>query len=60
VLTGSVKKELNQLRRNSVVGTNLFNSLARLDQQHNLRDWDRQTKDRAGVDDPEIHFHPAL
>jgi hypothetical protein len=46
-LTGAVKKELNQLRRNNITGQNLFKSLGRLYNQHNLREWiDRPRGDR--------------
>ncbi|MCU0858658.1 MAG: hypothetical protein MUC65_09685, partial [Pontiellaceae bacterium] len=37
-LTGAVKKELNQLRRNSVTGDGLLKSLIRIYDQHNLKD----------------------
>ncbi len=44
-LTSAVKKELNAIRRNSMVGEKLFNALARLYQQHNIREWlDRRTE----------------
>ncbi len=43
-LTRAVRDELNKLRRNNMTGQNLFKSLARIYQQHNLRDWlDRHT-----------------
>jgi hypothetical protein len=46
-LTGAVKKELNQLRRNNITGQNLFKSLGGLYNQHNLREWiDRPRGDR--------------
>lgn len=38
-LTRAIRDELNKLRRNNVVGQNLFKSLVRLYQQHNLREW---------------------
>jgi len=42
-LTSAVKKELNFIRRNNMVGENLMKALVRLYQQHNIRDWvDRQ------------------
>ncbi len=37
--TSAVKKELNLIRRNSVVGESLFKALARLYQQHNIQKW---------------------
>jgi HKD family nuclease len=37
-LTGAVKRELNQLRRNSVTGEGLLKSLVRIYDQHNLKD----------------------
>lgn len=37
-LTGAVKRELNQLRRNSVTGESLFKNLIRIYDQHNLKD----------------------
>jgi superfamily II DNA/RNA helicase len=42
-LTSAVKKELNTIRRNNMVGDNLMKALVRIYQQHNIRDWiDRQ------------------
>ncbi|MGD9873676.1 MAG: helicase-related protein [Kiritimatiellia bacterium] len=37
-LTGAVKRELNQLRRNSVTGDGLLKNLVRIYDQHNLKD----------------------
>jgi superfamily II DNA or RNA helicase/HKD family nuclease len=37
-LTGAVKRELNQLRRNAVTGEALYKHLIRIYDQHNLRD----------------------
>lgn len=37
-LTGAVKRELNQLRRNSMTGENLLKTLIRIYDQHNLKD----------------------
>jgi hypothetical protein len=37
-LTGAVKRELNQLRRNSVTGDSLLKNLIRIYDQHNLKD----------------------
>ena len=42
-LTSAVKKELNLVRRNNMVGEHLLKELVRIYQQHNIRDWvDRQ------------------
>jgi hypothetical protein len=38
-LTKALQRELNLLRKNSVTGETLQKSLAKLYQQHNLRDW---------------------
>jgi len=37
-LTGAVKRELNQLRRNAVTGETLYKNLIRIYDQHNLKD----------------------
>lgn len=37
-LTGAVKRELNQMRRNSVIGDGLLKNLVRIYDQHNLKD----------------------
>lgn len=37
-LTGAVKRELNQLRRNSVTGDSLLKNLIRIYDQHSLKD----------------------
>jgi HKD family nuclease/superfamily II DNA or RNA helicase len=37
-LTGAVKRELNQLRRNAVIGETLYKNLIRIYDQHNLKD----------------------
>jgi hypothetical protein len=37
-LTGAVKRELNQLRRNAVTGEALYKNLIRIYDQHNLKD----------------------
>ena len=37
-MTGAVKRELNQLRRNSVTGEGLLKNLVRIYDQHNLKD----------------------
>jgi superfamily II DNA/RNA helicase len=37
-LTGAVKRELNQLRRNGVTGDTLYKNLIRIYDQHNLKD----------------------
>jgi hypothetical protein len=38
-VTRAVNKELNLLRRNGVTGQSLLKNLAKLYDQHNLRDW---------------------
>ena len=38
VLTGAVKRELNQLRRNAVTGEAVYKNLIRIYDQHNLKD----------------------
>ncbi len=49
-LTSAVKKELNLIRRNSLVGEALMKALVRLYNQHNIREWlDRQ---RDGAEPP--------
>ena len=59
-LTSAVKKELNQLRRNNATGQNLFKSLSRLYNQHNLREWiDRPREDRE-VNVPRVICSEAL
>jgi superfamily II DNA/RNA helicase len=46
-LTSAVKKELNIVRRNNMVGEQLLKGLVRIYQQHNVRDWvDRQRIDQ--------------
>ncbi|NLC82159.1 MAG: hypothetical protein GX748_13345 [Lentisphaerae bacterium] len=37
-LTGAVKRELNQLRRNGVTGESLLKRLSNIYDQHNLKD----------------------
>ena len=37
-LTGAVKRELNQMRRNAVTGETLYKNLIRIYDQHNLKD----------------------
>jgi hypothetical protein len=38
-LTKALQRELNQIRRNGMIGTALLKALTRLYDQHNLRDW---------------------
>lgn len=45
-LTSAVKRELNLIRRNSLVGDSLFKNLVRLYNQHNIREWLDRRKDR--------------
>ena len=50
-LTSAVKKELNLVRHNNLVGDSLLKSLIRLYNQHNIREWlDRQKEN----DEPTI------
>jgi hypothetical protein len=50
-LTSAVKKELNLIRHNDLVGDSLLKSLIRLYNQHNIREWlDRQKEN----DEPQI------
>jgi len=50
-LTSAVKKELNLVRHNNLVGDSLLKSLIRLYNQHNIREWlDRQKEN----DEPPI------
>ena len=44
-ITTAINRELNLLRRNSVIGQDLLKNLARLFHQHNMRDW----MDRRGL-----------
>jgi hypothetical protein len=44
-VTTAINRELNLLRRNSVIGQDLLKNLARLFHQHNMRDW----MDRRGL-----------
>ena len=44
-ITTAINRELNLLRRNSVMGEELLKNLARLYHQHNMRDW----MDRRGL-----------
>ena len=37
-MTGAVKRELNSLRRNAVIGEALYKNLIRIYDQHNLKD----------------------
>jgi hypothetical protein len=38
-VSGAVKKELNLLRRNKIIGDDLLNHLVRIYRQHNMKDW---------------------
>jgi hypothetical protein len=51
-LTGAVKRELNQLRRNSVIGEALYKNLIRIYDQHNLKE--ASTRQSRGLEDEPI------
>lgn len=59
-LTRAVRDELNKLRRNNVTGQNLFKSLVRIYQQHNLRDWLDRPRNEAETSIPKIVCSEAL
>ena len=60
-ITTAINRELNLLRRNSVVGEDLLKNLARLYHQHNMRDWiDRRTLQFDGIPTPRIVCSEAL
>ena len=60
-LTRAVNRELNLLRRNAVTGQPLLKSLARIYDQHNLRDWvDRRAIYSAEKPVPKIICSEAL
>lgn len=48
-ITTAINRELNLLRRNSLIGQDLLKNLTRLYHQHNMRDW----MDRRGVQSDE-------
>lgn len=50
-LTSAVKKELNLVRHNNLVGDSLLKSLIRLYNQHNIREWLDRKKEN---DEPPI------
>jgi superfamily II DNA or RNA helicase len=59
-LTRAVRDELNKLRRNNVTGQSLFKSLARIYQQHNLRDWLDRPRSETETSIPKIVCSEAL
>ena len=59
-LTRAIKDELNKLRRNNVTGQNLFKTLVRVYQQHNLRERLDQRRNEAEVPLPRIVCSEAL
>jgi hypothetical protein len=59
-LTSAVKKELNSIRRSSIVGEKLVNALVRLYQQHNIREWLDRKVDGAEQAVPRIVCSEAL
>jgi superfamily II DNA or RNA helicase len=58
--TRAVRDELNKLRRNNLTGPNLFKSLVRLYQQHNLRDWLDRPRNEVETPIPKIICSEAL
>lgn len=59
-LSRAVRDELNKMRRNNVVGPNLFKALARVYQQHNLREWLDKPRSEAEIPVPKIVCSEAL
>lgn len=59
-LTRAVRDELNKLRRNNVTGQNLFKSLIRIYQQHNLRDWLDRPRTESETSIPRVICSEAL
>ena len=55
-----MKKEINLMRRNSMVGEKLFNALVRLYQQHNIREWLDRRPDATEQPVPKIVCGEAL
>ena len=54
-LTKALQRELNLLRKNGLTGESLFKNLAKLYNQHNLRDWlDRRNGQPQEDDYPRI------
>jgi hypothetical protein len=60
-ITRAVNREVVLLRRNGVTGEQLLKALARIYDQHNLRDWvDRRSLHAAGRPVPRIVCSEAL
>ncbi len=59
-LTSAVKKELNTIRRNSLVGPTLAKALIRLYNQHGMRDWLERQRDTGEAPVPRIVCSEAL
>jgi helicase-like protein/phospholipase D-like protein len=59
-LTSAVKKELNSIRRNSMLGEKLYNALVRLYQQHDIREWLDRKVNAAEQPVPKIVCSEAL
>src|SRR5262249_43707135 len=59
-LTSAVKRELNSIRRNSLVDEALLKALIRLYNQHNIREWLDQQGAQSGPPVPRIICSEAL
>ena len=59
-LTRAVRDELNKLRRSNVTGKNLYKTLVRIYQQHNLRDWLDRPRNETETPIPRIICSEAL
>lgn len=59
-LTSAVKKELNVIRRNGMAGEALLKALAKLYQQHSMRDWLDRRRDGSEQPVPRIVCSEAL
>lgn len=59
-LSHAVKKELNTVRRNALVGEALLKHLSRIYTQHNIRDWIDRQRDSSGTSVPKIVCSEAL
>ncbi len=59
-LTSAVKRELTGLRRNNVVGDHLYRTLAKMYDQHNLREQEIRVSEKAGSQIPRVVCSEAL
>lgn len=59
-LSHAVKKELNSVRRNNLVGEPLLKHLARIYNQHNIRDWVDRQRTTPEITIPKIICSEAL